>query len=88
MNGRWKYIIAAGPVGRWAILVPCAVQHSDAVKPGIAISAGFCVIENGEVEVEAGSWSDSLQIVSRPEDAKIIRMTLFMAQSAKELAPS
>jgi hypothetical protein len=85
MNGRWKYIIVAGASGTWAVLVPCAVQHSDAVRPGAAISAGFCNIVDGRVMVELESWSDSLGLHSRLEDARIIQLSLLMAKSAKEL---
>jgi hypothetical protein len=85
LRGRFKYVIVPGPVGSWAILIPCCINHCDAVRQQ-PISAGFCVIENGTVTVDG--FSDTLNLHCRPEDAKIIKLTLFMAQSTKTLQPS
>ena len=82
MSGRFKYVIVPACGCSWAILVPCCVNHRDAVnalalKP---VSAGFCMIKDGAVTVDGGS--DTLNLVSRSEDAGIIRMTLHLAQIA------
>jgi hypothetical protein len=82
MNGRFKYVIVPGPIGNWAVLIPPCVEHCDAVKAGKAISAGFCVIENGHVTVDG--FSASLDLHSRPEDVKIIKLSLAQAASAKK----
>ena len=70
-----KYIVLSAAGEEHALLFPTALQHSEMLPtmPGArAVSAGFYMIfGNGTVMV--GGASQSLRIMSRPEDAAIIR---------------
>lgn len=79
MNARLKYITIKVCDMPFAILLYEGITHSEAinqseVKP---LSAGFCVITDSSVKVEAGE-SVSLNLGPKPGDAQIIEDTLAL----------
>jgi hypothetical protein len=76
---KFKYVIFRAQSLETASIIPPFAQHSDAINLAakLPISAGFAWRDaGGAIHVEGESVS--LKLKSRPEDAEIIRETLFM----------
>jgi hypothetical protein len=75
---KFKYVITIAQGNQTAILFPAFVEHKQAISlPVRAISAGFAWLD-ADRKVHVKGESTSLKLKSRPEDADIIRETLFM----------
>jgi hypothetical protein len=74
---KFKYVIIRAQGNETAIILAPFAQHNCVGSDNRPISAGFAW-RNADGSISVGGESTSLKLKSRPEDAEIIRETLFM----------